>query len=110
MSIRTSKNGKSITFTGADARKAFEALTGEKLPASKPVKIEPAANPNKKRIRITNPDHPHTGETGLVTLNPNGTVTVKNIFGAEMLEVELENCPHLTAACFVKKGDIELVP
>lgn len=109
MSIQTNRKGQ-ITFTGADARKAFdsircgataEVLTGEKLPE---------LDPKKKRVRIVNPAHPHTGETGHVTLNDNGTVTVKRLFGADMLEIELVDCPHGTSGCFVKQGDIELVP
>lgn len=40
-SIRVSRGGKSIAFTGDAARAAFEGITGTKLPPKPPAKLPP---------------------------------------------------------------------
>ena len=48
-----------------------------------------------KRVRIIG-DHPHSGESGVVA-------GLENTIAGPGLRVELDNCPHGTAACFVFK-------
>ena len=55
-----------------------------------------------KRVRIVNCEHPHYRETGFLTGD------VVSLLGKPMAKMTLENCPHMTDACFVSKGDIEI--
>jgi hypothetical protein len=54
-----------------------------------------------KRVRITNPDHPHAGETGTLTGR-----TVKMLTGAIMAEVDLDNDVD---GCYVKPSDCKRI-
>ena len=58
----------------------------------------------KPLVRISNPGHPHYPETGRFT----GEVI--RLFGKPMAKVDLDNCRHGTAACFVSPGDIQEIP
>lgn len=49
----------------------------------------------KARFRVSDPDHPHFGETGRLT----GECI--RLFGKPMAKLQLENCQHGTDACFV---------
>lgn len=52
------------------------------------------------RVRVSDPDHPHFGEAGVLT----GRVI--RVIDEPMAEVRLEDCRHGTEGCFVKKGQI----
>ena len=60
-------------------------------------------------VIITNKDHPHYGETGKIK-TVDGKVTIKNVLGKEMFEIELFACRHGVGGCFVSKNDIKLFP
>ena len=57
-----------------------------------------------QRVQITNHEHPHFEEYGRFT----GKI-IKPIWGGDMAEVRLENCPHGGDACFVSRGDVRKV-
>jgi hypothetical protein len=52
------------------------------------------------RVFISDRDHPHCGETGVLT----GKVIM--LFGKHMAEVKLDHCRHGTDGCFVSQGQI----
>ena len=53
------------------------------------------------RIEITDKEHPHHGEKGVMT----GEV-IEVVGGAKMAKVRLDDCPHGIDACFVSKGQV----
>ena len=55
------------------------------------------------KVKITDPNHPHSGETGEFT----GKVIELRGSGKQMAEVKLDNCQHGEDACFVSKGQVK---
>lgn len=56
------------------------------------------------RVRICDKQHPHYGETGVMT---GKIITMKFGTREQMAEITLENCRHGVDRCFVKKGQVE---
>lgn len=55
------------------------------------------------RVRISNPEHPHYPETGILT---GKVITMKFGDRRQMAEMKLDSCKHGTDACFVSKGEV----
>ena len=58
----------------------------------------------EERVYISNPKHPHYGESGIWT----GEVIRLRFGGPPMWKVALDNCKHGTDGCFVSPGDIRV--
>jgi hypothetical protein len=61
----------------------------------------------RKKFIITNPKHPHSGETGEIIESEEGTITVHEVFGKRMMRLYLIDCPHLVESCMVSTYDIK---
>ena len=59
-----------------------------------------SADPMAVWVRISDPEHPHFGESGRFT----GKVI--SLSGKPMAEVALDHCKHGTDGCFVSQGQI----
>lgn len=55
------------------------------------------------KVKITDPKHPHHGETGEFT----GKVIELRGSRKQMAEVKLDNCQHGEDSCFVSKGQVK---
>lgn len=51
--------------------------------------------------------HPHSGEKGYIE-STDDMIDVHKVFGTEMYKIILEDCPHMTDACFAEKKNIKL--
>lgn len=64
----------------------------------------------EQKVLITEKDHPHFGETGIIKVNSRGKVVLTKMpSGSKMFEIKLENCKHASEGCFVKQADVQLI-
>lgn len=59
--------------------------------------------PQPIRVYICDPEHPHYGESGVLT---GKIIEFKHGIGGSMAEVKLDDCKHGTDGCFVAKGQV----
>ncbi len=55
------------------------------------------------RMRISDPDHPHYGESGYLT----GEILRMKFTHESMAKLRLEHCQHGVDACYIAKGQIQ---